>query len=84
MRRAENRRRDQQPPHAHVQLPHTRRGIRRRTVKLTRPNGGIAHLQIAVGCLILIGTAHMQAIIPLSSKFVLYAHTGESTDQAAA
>ena len=32
--RSGDRRRDQQPPHARARLPHARRGVRRRTVKL--------------------------------------------------
>ena len=32
-----DRRRDQQPPHARARLPHARRGVRRRTVRITGP-----------------------------------------------
>lgn len=50
-----------------------RRGIRRRTVKLTRPNRRYCTLTNSSG-LPYPHDAHMQAIITLSSKFVLYAY----------
>lgn len=43
-----DRRRDQQPPHARARIPHTRRGVHRRTAKLKDPTR-LLHLQIDNG-----------------------------------